>query len=104
MDETERHSALIGDIYDAALDAALWPHVLVKVRGFVKGCAAGLIWKDAVAKNSSANYLDIDSGIEPHYAQLYYDKYIKLDPSTAVQFFAEIGKPLTTADYMPYAE
>src|SRR5262249_865545 len=33
-DETERLSALIGDIYDAALDPALWADVLRKVRSF----------------------------------------------------------------------
>jgi DNA-binding NarL/FixJ family response regulator len=34
VDETERLSALIGDIYDAALDPALWVDVLRKVRSF----------------------------------------------------------------------
>ena len=30
MDETERLSALVGDIYDAALDPTLWPRVVEK--------------------------------------------------------------------------
>jgi DNA-binding CsgD family transcriptional regulator/PAS domain-containing protein len=102
MHEIERFSALIGDIYDAALDPALWIDVLGKTKNFIGGQAASLAWKDAVAKRGNS-YFD-DGGISPYYRQLYFDKYVKLDPCTTGQFFAEIGEPVTTSDLIPYEE
>jgi DNA-binding CsgD family transcriptional regulator/PAS domain-containing protein len=102
MDETERLSALIGDIYDAALDPTLWVNVLGKTKGFIGGQAASLGWKDAVTKRGGV-YHD-DDGISPHYRRLYFDKYIKLDPCTTGQFFAEVGEPVASKDLIPYDE
>jgi DNA-binding CsgD family transcriptional regulator/PAS domain-containing protein len=103
MHETERLSALIGDIYDAALDSTLWVNVLGKTKDFVGGQAAALAWKDAATKRGDSYYADA-GGISPHYRQLYFDKYIKLDPCTTGQFFAQIGEPVGTADLVPYEE
>jgi DNA-binding CsgD family transcriptional regulator len=102
MDETETLSALIGDIYDAALDPTLWVDVLGKTKGFIGGQAASLGWKDAVTKRGDT-YHD-DDGISPHYRRLYFDKYIKMDPCTTGQFFADIGEPVATQDLIPYDE
>ena len=55
MQEPERLSALIGDIYDAALDPALWVDVSGKIRAFVGGWAIALSWKDAVAKRGGSS-------------------------------------------------
>ncbi len=56
MSETEVLSALIGDIYDAALDPALWPDVLGKIYQFVGGCGAGLYSKDFISRTGNLNY------------------------------------------------
>jgi DNA-binding CsgD family transcriptional regulator len=101
MHETERLSALIGDIYDAALDATLWPGVLASCAGFVGGPAAALFSKDAASKTGDVAYY---TGIAPHYKQLYFEKYIKLDPLTIGHYFAEIEKPVAVADLLPYDE
>jgi DNA-binding CsgD family transcriptional regulator/PAS domain-containing protein len=103
MPEMERLSTLIGDIYDAALDPSLWVNVLGKTKDFVGGQAAALAWKDAATKRGDSYYVDA-GGISPHYHQLYFDKYIKLDPCTTGQFFAQIGEPIGTADLVPYEE
>ena len=95
MSEAEQLSALIGDIYDAALDSTLWVGVLENTARFVGGPAAGLFWKDAAAKSGDAAY---GYGIEPYYRQLYFEKYIKLDPLTVGHFFAEVGEPVAVAD------
>jgi DNA-binding CsgD family transcriptional regulator len=101
MSEPEQLSALIGDIYDAALDPTLWVGVLEKTARFVGGPAAGLFWKDAASKSGDASY---GYGIEPYYRQLYFEKYIKLDPLTIGQFFAEVEQPVAVGDIMPYDE
>ena len=46
MDEMQRLSALIGDIYDAALDPMLWQGVLASTTTFVGGSGAGLWTRD----------------------------------------------------------
>ena len=102
VDETEVLSSLIGDIYDASLDSSLWRDVLGKIKVFVGGQAATLAWKDAVAKRGDS-FFD-DASADPQFRQLYFDKYIKLDPCTTGQFFGEIGQPLSTADVIPYNE
>jgi DNA-binding CsgD family transcriptional regulator len=99
MHETEQLSALIGEVYDAALDPSLWTDVLGKAARFVGGPAAGLYSKDATSKTGSVAY---GYGIEPPYTQLYFDKYVKLDPTTTGHFFAEIEEPVATGDLIPY--
>jgi DNA-binding CsgD family transcriptional regulator len=101
MDEAERLSSLIGDIYDAALDAGLWPGVLAKCAGFVGGPAAALFSKDAASKTGDVAYY---AGIEEHYRRLYFEKYIKLDPLTIGHYFAEVEEPIAVSDILPYDE
>ncbi len=99
MREAEQVSSLIGDLYDAALDPSLWTVALGKVRGFIGGQAAMLYWKDAVGKCGCAYFQD--GGLDPHYVQSYFNKYVKVDPFTTGQFFAEIGEAVSTADLVP---
>ena len=102
MSETEQLSALIGDIYDAALDSALWPDVLAESARFVGGFSTGLYFNDATSKSGNLYY---DAGVfAPHYRQLYYGTYAKLDPTATSRVLAEIGEPISTSDIMPYDE
>jgi DNA-binding CsgD family transcriptional regulator len=101
MSDAEELSALIGDIYDAALDPKLWPRVLPRSAQFVGGPAAALFSKDAARKSGDYAY---DSGIDPYYRQLYFEKYIKLDPLTIGHFYAKVEEPVAVADIMSYAE
>lgn len=102
MGDDERLSALIGEIYDAALEPERWPGALAQARDFVVGCAAGLYSKDASNKNGNLHY--DDGGIEPRYAQLYFEKYVKFDPANVRHFFGDICEPIATVDLMPYDE
>ncbi len=102
MLEADILSALIGEIYDAALDSSLWPIALRHAAKFVGGSAAALYSKDATSKRGAV-YFD-DGGVTPHYRQLYFDKYIQLDPSTTAQYLAKVGEPFGTGDVMSYDE
>jgi DNA-binding CsgD family transcriptional regulator len=102
MDEAQQLSTLIGGIYDAALDPALWPLALRKAGNFVKGPSATLFSKDATSKTGVIYYHD--GGIDPRYVDLYFEKYVKLDPSTTAHFFAEVEEPFATADVLAYDE
>ncbi len=92
---------LIGEIYDAALDLTLWRDVVGKAGRFVGGQAAAIFSKSPIAGTGNVYY---DSGIDPYYRDLYFEKYVKLDPSTTGHYFADIGQPIATADLMPYDE
>ena len=102
IEEAERLAALIGEIYDAALNPSLWPRALNKCTGFIGGCAAALFVKDAASKTGGIFYQD--GGIEPYYEQLYFEKIIKVDPLTVGQYFAEIEQPIAVADIIDYDE
>ena len=99
--EAEIVSRLIGDIYDAALDPALWPQVLQAACGFVPGAASGVFSKDSASRSGGINYA---WGDDPRYTQLYFDKYVRSDPFTTAQFFFDIGDVVSIENIMPYDE
>jgi DNA-binding CsgD family transcriptional regulator/PAS domain-containing protein len=100
-DQEQQLSGLIGEIYDAALDASRWHFVLAEAARFIGGSSAALFSKDAA---SGAGNIYYEFGTDPYYRQLYFEKYVKLDPATTGQFFAEVEQPIAVADLMPYQE
>jgi DNA-binding CsgD family transcriptional regulator len=102
VDEAARLSAVIGNLYDAALDPALWSVVLAEARDFVGGSAAAIFAKDAAA--TTLTVFHHDGRVDPHYQQLYYERYMALDPSNTAHFFATVESPISTADYIDYGE
>jgi DNA-binding CsgD family transcriptional regulator len=100
--ELEQISELIGLIYDASLDPGLWPSALGRTAAFVPGLSATLFAKDAGSKSGNIYY--DDGGLEPIYKQLYFEKYIKIDPSHHGQVFAEIEQPVSLIDWISHAE
>lgn len=101
MDETQLLSTLIGDIYDAALDPGLWPHVLEGSAGFVGGVASALFLKDSVRKTHNTVQA---WGYDPDYARIYIEKYGQFDPFATAQVFFEIAEPISLLDIMPHSE
>jgi DNA-binding CsgD family transcriptional regulator len=100
-DESELLSHLIGDIYDASLDAGLWPSVVEGIAGFVPGAFVNLFSQDATRKTAQAFYT---YGISQDYLDLYFQKYIHLNPMFPTTLFFEVGRVLTENDIMPKAE
>jgi DNA-binding CsgD family transcriptional regulator len=102
MAREEQISELIGGIYDATLDPALWLDVLRNAAVYVRGFSAALYSKDG-SSDSGTIYFH-DGGIDPHYRQLYFDKYVRLDPTTSAMLLAEIGEPMGGFDLIPYED
>ena len=100
-DDPQELSDLIREIYDTVLDRSLWVGVLERTAHFVRGTGAALYFKDVANQEGSVQYV---VGIDPYYTQLYLEKYVTLDPTTAARFFAEVGQPVATVDLMPYNE
>lgn len=101
MDESERLSKLIGDIYDTALDPSLWAGALESAARFIGGSASSVVAKDATRRSMQIFY---QYGTPPLYQKLYLEKYVKMDPSTNCQLFAEVGDIVCTEDFMDYDE
>jgi DNA-binding CsgD family transcriptional regulator len=91
----------VADIYDAVLDPSLWVGVLEKAARFVGGPAASLFSKDAIGRGGDLSY---GFGLDPRYTQLYFDKYMKLDPVTTGNAFAGVEEPIAIGDLIPYDE
>jgi DNA-binding CsgD family transcriptional regulator/PAS domain-containing protein len=100
MREDEKLTDLIGNIYDAALDSALWTDVLATITEFAGAWASGLLSKDSVSKVGKVFYgFNVDS----LYTQLYEETYWKFDPLATLQFF-DVEQIVTTQDLVPYDE
>jgi DNA-binding CsgD family transcriptional regulator/PAS domain-containing protein len=95
MRDTDLLSGLIGDIYDATLDPALWETTLKKVSSFVGGSNAALWSKDASDESGSASHF---WGFDAGYVRAYFNEYGRLDPAAMSHFIATIGKPVTHLD------
>jgi DNA-binding CsgD family transcriptional regulator len=100
--ETESLLDLAGNIYDTVLDRSLWPAVLKKAAQFIVGAAASIFWNDAGGAQGGV-YLE-DGGIPPYYRDLYFSKYVNLNPTVAPRFFVPEQEPVATADLVPYDE
>ena len=101
VDETTKLSTLIGDIYDAALDPGLWPSVLEGIARCVPGAFVNLFSQDATRKTAQAFYT---YGIEQEFLDLYFQKYIHLNPMFPATLFFDVGRILTDEDIMPKSE
>jgi len=72
-----------------------------------------LVKKDGMPEIAEKLYLQLkrefnvyydDGGLDPHYKQLYFDKYAQLDPFTTGHVLAEVGEPISTIDILSFEE
>ena len=100
LPEQVQLSRLVGELYDAALDPALWTVALKGVRDFIGGASAGVVAKDASANRGFVCF--DDGSIAPDYTASYFDRYVALDPCTNGHVFSTVETPVSTTDLMPY--
>jgi DNA-binding CsgD family transcriptional regulator len=101
MFDPEHVSSLIGDIYDAAVDQTLWIGALDKAAQFVGAQAGVLLWQNPASISVELIHA---FGIEPHYVDLYLERYAKLDPTTAPMFQLETDDVASPTDLLPPSE
>jgi DNA-binding CsgD family transcriptional regulator len=101
MDETEQLLSLIGDIYDAALNPALWPGVIEEIARYVGGSGAAMSSRDSLSKTSSVY---CDYGVTDRYRRLYFDKYFRFDPLDKVYLCLEVGEVSSNSNIIPHPE
>lgn len=101
MWDTEQISSLIGAIYDASLDPALWRDVLAQISAFVEAPASALVRHDVLAGSGSFYY---SWGDDPHYTKLYFEKYLKLNPALPSMQLMDVGEVHSFSTVMPFEE
>jgi DNA-binding CsgD family transcriptional regulator len=101
MDNIEQLLTLIGDIYDAALDPALWLLVMERASSFVGGSGAGLWTRDWTRDLATAVY---DYGMDPRYKQLYFESHNKLDPLREIYLCQDIGEVVSNSMVLSHEE
>ncbi len=100
-DDRAQLSALIGRIYDAALEPVLWTSVLEEAGSFVGGSAASIFSQDAVSKVGNSYY---SFGVAAHYEQLYFKQCIKFDPLSAAYLTLNVGEVTSSSLIIPPSE
>jgi DNA-binding CsgD family transcriptional regulator len=98
--EAEENSNLVGEIYDAALDPAMWGGVLAKIADFAGARAAALAVIDSTRAVVEARH---QSGVDPSEMQAYSKTYAHLDPLAGVPLFG-VGEIVSLPDLVPYEE
>jgi DNA-binding CsgD family transcriptional regulator len=94
-------SKVIADIYDAAINPTLWQQALASICSYVGGYSGVLFWHDAASESSQALHLYNE---DPKYTQLYFEKYLPMNPMFPAATLVDAGIVMNTEDIMPRQE
>jgi DNA-binding CsgD family transcriptional regulator len=100
--DIEAFSQMVGSIYDSAIDPDLWPSALLRIREYAIGQCATIFTKDVASRTGGVVY--DDGGISLSYREDYFRRFIRLDPTVVAQYYATIGEPMATEDFLAYDE
>lgn len=101
LDETAQLSALIGVVYDAAIDSARWPDAIAEACRFLN-CACGVVG-GADLLHQEANFA-IQWGYRPDDWQSYLEDYYYKNPSIPDAFRSKVGDVMTLSSFPNYVD
>ena len=104
MREAEELSRVIGEVYDASLDPALWPHAIESICGYVGAASASLHSQDSVTRATDALFWWGRASTAPHYFKIYLDKYGKINPIFPGVVFFDLELPVAVPDVISCEE
>jgi DNA-binding CsgD family transcriptional regulator len=99
MHGTRKLSDLVEEIYDAALEPALWNDVVVGINDFIGSRGCGLVSKDLMSHCGRTLYYH---GVDPHYIKLYSESYSRFDPLVSLPAFGQVVGIPDLIDYDEY--
>jgi DNA-binding CsgD family transcriptional regulator len=94
-------SAVIGEIYDAAIEPRLWQQTLGRICAYVGGHSGVLFWHDAASQAAQVLYIFND---DPEYTRLYFEKYLPMNPVFPAATFMAEGVVHSTTDFITPGE
>jgi hypothetical protein len=104
MREAEELSRVIGDVYDASLDPALWPTAIESVCGYIGAASASLHSQDSISRATDALFWWCGASSAPHYFQAYLEKYGKINPIFPGVIFFDVEQPVAVPDVISCEE
>jgi DNA-binding CsgD family transcriptional regulator len=104
MREAEELSRVIGEVYDASLDPALWPHAIESICGYVGAASASLHSQDSVTRATDALFWWGRASTAPHYFKIYLEKYGKINPIFPGVVFFDLELPVAVPDVISCEE
>jgi DNA-binding CsgD family transcriptional regulator len=102
--EADELSHVIGDIYDASLDPALWPSAIESICGYVGAASASLHSQDSISRSTDALFWWGNASSAPHYFKTYLEKYGKINPIFPGVFFFDVEQPIAVPDVISCEE
>jgi DNA-binding CsgD family transcriptional regulator len=99
--ETAQLLDLVGLIYDAVLEPALWNAVLERTARFVGGMGASIFRQDVIRKVGNAYYT---WGMDLDFQQLYFKKYIHHNPLLPAMLTVDVGRVSSNSEQLVPAE
>jgi DNA-binding CsgD family transcriptional regulator len=104
MREAEELSQVIGDIYDASLDPALWPTAIESICGYVGAASASLHSQDSITRATDALFWWGRASTAPHYFKVYLETYGKINPIFPGIIFFDVERPVAVPDVISCEE
>jgi DNA-binding CsgD family transcriptional regulator len=104
MREAEELSQVIGDIYDASLDPALWPTAIESICGYVGAASASLHSQDSITRATDALFWWGRASTAPHYFKVYLETYGKINPIFPGIIFFDLERPVAVPDVISCEE
>jgi DNA-binding CsgD family transcriptional regulator len=104
MREADELSRVIGDVYDASLDPALWPTAIESVCAYVGAASASLHSQDSISRTTDALFWWGRESSAPHYFKTYLEKYGKINPIFPGVFFFDVELPIAVPDVISCEE
>jgi DNA-binding CsgD family transcriptional regulator len=104
MREADELSRVIGDVYDASLDPALWPTAIESICGYVGAASASLHSQDSVSRATDALFWWGRESSAPHFFKIYQEKYGKINPIFPGVIFFDLEMPVAVPDVISCEE
>src|SRR6202049_3447200 len=104
MREAGELSRVIGDIYDASLDPALWPNAIESICDYVGAASASLHSQDSISRATDALFWWGRESSAPHFFKSYQEKYCKINPIFPGVIFFDVELPVAVPDVISCEE
>ncbi|MBV9701877.1 MAG: LuxR family transcriptional regulator [Methylobacteriaceae bacterium] len=104
MGEADELSQVIGDIYDASLDPALWPSAIESVCGYVRAASASLHSQDSISRATDVLFWWGREASASYYFELYLEKYGRINPIFPGVIFFDVELPVAVPDVLSCEE
>src|SRR6202049_2132050 len=104
MREAEELSRVIGDVYDASLDPALWPNAIESICDYIGAASASLHSQDSVSRATDALFWWGREASAPDYFESYLAHYGRINPIFPGVVFFDLEMPVAVPDVISCEE